>query len=186
MVDRLRRRILVSPSGDWVGREAERSRRQEVIQPFIEVTRSGLALDDRYAWIEISPPPSREVPPRPPEYFGCLGPNPVVQDTGECQARQIRCFTGHCTWCRLPSNYYCETDVCIGNEIPMMPNPGNLCYTFYDAGRRDEGAGRRNERFYELGGRTDLMASCCRCYRMGVDDQRRHNVEEEEESGLQT
>jgi hypothetical protein len=135
--------------------------------------------ENRFVWIEHVPPLRQ--PERPPEYFGCLGPNPVPADTwnAECQARQFGRFTGHCTGCELPSNYYCETDVCVGTETRQEPNPGNFCYNFYDAGRRDEAAeaagrrGRRNERFYEQGARTDLMANCCRCYRMGVDDQRR-------------
>lgn len=159
---------------DWL----EALARMDLIQPFIDPEHF---LDGRYVWIESQRRPPRQPSDRPRQHFLCRGPNPVDSFTEECEKRRLFGFTGHCTWCRgtYPrSNYNCETDICAENEIRQRPGEPTiftypLCNLFYSFGVSDERQGRRDEEKYRQGERTELMFNCCRCYKLGVDDQRR-------------
>jgi hypothetical protein len=162
----MRNRILSQCSGG----------RTETINAHIEG--NGVTNEDsdpnrnRFAWIEIIPPTSQEPGPETEPQPTQPERNPT-NSPQECIDRQLTRVTGHCTRCPLPGEYNCEADVCEGTEL-FDPNILS-CTTFRGMGRDDQIRGCVDRDNYNRGRSRDLVNSCDRCYRMGVDEARGSN-----------
>ena len=69
----------------------------------------------------------------------------------------------------IGGGYNCYTDQCYGNAVEMPAGEARLCR---DRGRMHQQRCQVSQRLYSQGSSTDVMATCCQYYRMGVDNER--------------